>query len=531
MKNAIELIRVSTEGQAALDRASIPAQRAINRKTAAANGYQIVRTIEVVDVSGAVAVGYSPEYVQLAEAIKSPDIHAVVTREFSRLMRPENFADYVLLQMFADTRTVLLLPEGPIDFNSKTGRLMGTIRAAIAGMERTEMLERIWSAKEEKRKSGELAQSSVVLPFGVGYEAGRGFHYLPEAERVREAFRLFLTGEQRCYTELAQLVGVTPRGMHLILRNPIWKGWRVIDKRRDMSSSAKLLREGGRQGDRRKIARAAEDVIRVQVITESLVSETDWQRVQDIMDAKGEKHWRRQPGAGHRFVYTGFLTCATCGDIVYGHTRRDDYYLCRNRYWSFKKSPKAHRCEAATMRRDRLEPKLDEVLGTKLTDEGFLSEVLAEIEHTAKQASNPQTLARLQAQIEKLEAKRGRIIDAYLDGTITKAEREARAAQVQRDMEIAKAQLEREVPQVPQVDVEQLSLILQPLFSWQFLDRSDKRQVLSAVIPDIHVADYAVRGVAINAGALVCGDNENHRAVASAIAAFKNPRIFLPFAA
>src|SRR2546430_16366310 len=106
--------------------------------------------------------------------IESPTISGVVAREFSRLMRPENFADYALLQAFADSKTVLYLPEGPLDLTSKTGRLLGTIRAAIAGMERTEILERVWTAKEEKRRRGELAQGKIVLPWGVGYEQGRG---------------------------------------------------------------------------------------------------------------------------------------------------------------------------------------------------------------------------------------------------------------------------------------------------------------------------------------------------------------------
>ena len=55
-------------------------------------------------------------------------------------------------EAFADSNTILYLPEGPIDFTSKTGRLMGTIRAAIAGLERSEILERVWTAKEEKRR-------------------------------------------------------------------------------------------------------------------------------------------------------------------------------------------------------------------------------------------------------------------------------------------------------------------------------------------------------------------------------------------
>ena len=142
MKKVIELIRVSTESQARADRASIPAQRSVNRRTCIQYGLEIAKSIEISDVSGA-SVLLAPEIQHLIVLMRSPSIHGVVTREFSRLMRPENFADYALLQAFVDSKTVLYLQEGPIDLNSKTGRLMGTIRAAIAGLERTEILERI----------------------------------------------------------------------------------------------------------------------------------------------------------------------------------------------------------------------------------------------------------------------------------------------------------------------------------------------------------------------------------------------------
>src|SRR3989338_3849097 len=169
MKKAIELARVSTEGQATEDRAGIPAQRAANRRTAEQYGLEIVKTIELSDVSGG-AVLLAREIKELLRLIESPQIHGVVTKEFSRLMRPEKFTDYALLQAFADTNTVLYLPEGPIDLASKSGRLLGTIRAAIAGLERTEILERIWAAKEEKRKAGKHPQGWITLPFGVGYD-------------------------------------------------------------------------------------------------------------------------------------------------------------------------------------------------------------------------------------------------------------------------------------------------------------------------------------------------------------------------
>lgn len=52
-KRVIELIRVSTEAQAAEDRAGIPAQRSANQRTAAQYGLDVVRTIQLSDVSGA----------------------------------------------------------------------------------------------------------------------------------------------------------------------------------------------------------------------------------------------------------------------------------------------------------------------------------------------------------------------------------------------------------------------------------------------------------------------------------------------
>src|SRR4029077_19910055 len=169
-KKVIELIRVSTEAQAAQDRAGIPAQRAGNQRTSTQYGLEIVRTIEFADVSGA-AVIRSPEIEELVRLMESPEIHGVVAKEFSRLMRPENFADYALLQVFVDTASILYLPDGPIDFRSKSGRFLGTIRAAMAGLERTEILERVWSAKEVKRRAGKHAQSYITLPFAIGYDA------------------------------------------------------------------------------------------------------------------------------------------------------------------------------------------------------------------------------------------------------------------------------------------------------------------------------------------------------------------------
>ncbi|MDQ3753225.1 MAG: recombinase family protein, partial [Acidobacteriota bacterium] len=65
-----------------------------------------------------------------------------------------------------------------------------------------------------------------------------------------------------------------------------YAGWRVIKERRDPAPGARKVKAGGRQADRPKISRAPEDVIRVQVINEPLVTLDDFERVQQLMALK-----------------------------------------------------------------------------------------------------------------------------------------------------------------------------------------------------------------------------------------------------
>jgi DNA invertase Pin-like site-specific DNA recombinase len=485
-RRVIELIRVSTEGQAGEDRASIPAQRAVNKRTAQVYELDIVRSIEFSDVSGA-AVLLAPEIKELLFLMADPQIHGVVTREFSRLMRPENFSDYALLQAFSDTNTILYLPDGPIDMANKTGRLIGTIRAAIAGMERVEILERVWTAKEQKRRAGELAQSEICLPFGVGFKQKK-WHYKPEAERVRQAFRMFLSGNTS-YSSVGEKVGIDPYSLRVILRNPIYTGWRVIDKRRDPSPGARRVGVNGRQADRPKIQRPPEDIIRIKVIDEPLVKEGDFLRVQRLMDIKKKRHWRTRKDYVHRYTYNGFLTCAVCGDLVYTHYRRADYYVCKAR--KLKGA-----CASGYMRLDKLEPALDSLFADRLTDGGFLRALAAEMQERAGRQTGALEAKRLQSQLVSLGAKRERVLDAYFEGLIDSSQRDAKLGEVDRAIATAEELLRRERPDTA-VTADSLAEVFSPFFEYSLLDREDKRRLLSAIAPEIHVADYRIHGITL----------------------------------
>lgn len=494
MKRAIELIRVSTAAQAGDDRASIPAQRVINRKTAQAYGLTVVRSIELSDVSGA-SVLQAPEIHELIRLMQSPEIHGVIAREFSRLMRPENYADYALLQVFVDTNTWLYLPEGPINFASTDGRLLGTLRAAMAGVERMDMLRKSWTAKEEKRKRGELANNSNILPFGVTYP----WAYTADAERVREAFRLFLSGETS-YTEVGKKVGIPMQNLRIILRNPIYTGWRVIDQKRDMTLAGKLVGKDGRQGGRRRIKRSEEEVIRVKVL-EPLITEEEFNQVQMLMDHKRIRRNDRADG----WTYKSYLSCDLCESPIYVKFKRRHYYICKSRLHS-------EGCPASYMNRDLAERELDHLFAKRLTSPTVLKRLV-----TAMRRQRPTADAdRLAGQLNALGQKRQRVLDYYFEGGINQTERDTRLAQIERDERVISELLVKHKPN-PNVDTDRLLSVFSVFKEFTWLNRQGKQALLGAISPNILISNYAVKGISFSL------DVNPHPAVF-----FKAERIYLP---
>jgi site-specific DNA recombinase len=536
MKKVIELIRVSTAQQAADDRASIPAQREINRRTAKAHGLTIVKTVQMADVSGA-AVLRAPEMLELLKDIEAPEIEGVVAREFSRLMRPDNFSDYAILQAFVDTKTILYLPDGPIDFSSKSGRLIGLVRGGMAGIERMELREKSVSAREEKRKQGRFASGRHCLPRGVAYDYSSGlWSYTDEAAKVKDLFERVAAGETN-FVKLAEDLGISSSGVPVILSNPIYTGWKVYDKRRDDSPAGLILKADGRQGGRRRISRAPEEIIRTKVIDRPLVSEELFAHVQAMLANRRESCYRRRPGFAaeyEAYIYRGFLVCSKCDDLHYSYSvtsngSRHNYYICRN---VPKFQHRKRECDARMMRKATIEEKVDHVLSTRLTDRGFLREMLEEVDRKSKHDDSKSTILRLQGEISKLQAKRARIVDAYVDGSISKEDRDGRLSKIDRELVGSQRALMAATPRDLELDLTRILRLFAPLMDWQFLKRAEKQQVLTAISPRIHAAEYAISGITIGGfnfqgfkttqslatetgGALV-SNKENRRGMASA---------------
>jgi Recombinase zinc beta ribbon domain/Recombinase len=422
----------------------------------------------------------------------------VITKEFSRLMRPENFKDYELLQAFVDSNTVLYLPDGPIDFASSMGGFIGMIRAGMARIERREILARMNDAKEAMRLAGRNTGGRSTLPFGVDYSDSRGWFYTAEAEKVRAAFGL-VRSTSLPYAQIARGLNLPRTNLRFILRNPIYMGVRQYDQRRDPTSAGYTAGNDGRQGHRRKILRAPEDVIRLRVM-DGLVSQEMFQAVQQILDSRATRELAVRSKNAPKYLFNGFLRCGECNSPMYSHTnQKDNHYYCKlNGTRARKRNPESV-CPTPYIRAAVIEPKIEELLSSRLQDDDFLTGIAeAYLQHQSEQVlkdvPDPNVV---QSQIENLTAKRGRILEAFFDGTIDREQRDERLGRLDEELKVYQGMLAMSPVAEPTVSTGALADVFSAFAEMPFLQRANKRLLLRTLGVQISVSGYKICTLAV----------------------------------
>ena len=220
MKNVLELIRVSTEKQAGDDRAGIPAQREANRRTSKAYGLDIVKTIEIVDVSGA-AVLSSPEMQELLRLMESPDDSR---RRDEGIQSPDAPGEVHRLRFatssFIEIKLCFISWKDRSTLASKSGRLLGTVRAAMAGMER----QRNRRAECRTQKNPCAGPESIPVAnreftFWSGYSKSEGLVLHGGCRESAAAFALFLGGETS-YIRIGRRLNISRTNVRFIFEKP-----------------------------------------------------------------------------------------------------------------------------------------------------------------------------------------------------------------------------------------------------------------------------------------------------------------------
>ena len=504
--NVVEFLRVSTQEQGGDDRAGLPRQKAANASTVAKHGLSIVKTIQIVDVSGT-SVLHAPEVQEMISLMRSGQVQGVVAADWDRIIRLDNFNDFALLQHFKETKTLIFLPDQVIDLNTQSGFLIGGFQSIISGNELTQIKKRMIEAKEAKRRAGEHPNCDITLPTGVGYDRkARRWFYTPDAGRVKELFELFAGGEQN-YRELQRLTGIHHRTIYNLLRNELYIGYRTYTQKR---GPEKAIRPGGRQGDRKKVRRAPDEIIRVKVIEPPLVDESLFWSVQEAIKRKNTEYHKKRSKAGARFLYSGFLRCGYCGQPVYSKTRGSkgkssaEYYICRSKNDHYVRTKGGSSCPGGYMQKDLVEETVTSFLAQRLVNKDYLeSLVFAALADDLTREAEAKAAA-LKAELSKIEKKKAKILDLYGDGLFAKEELDKKVSALNELAAGLRLRLlgveESLIARGKTVFRDAIGLIAGTLAEYPYWTADQKRTFLKSQIPEIRITDKGVSGFTLTAG-------------------------------
>jgi hypothetical protein len=149
------------------------------------------------------------------------------------------------------------------------------------------------------------------------------------------------------------------------------------------------------------------------------------------------------------------------------------------------------------MAREKLELILDDLFSVRLTERSFLERCAAELVRRSESDESLVRVQRLTSEITNSRRKHDRIVDSFVDGVLSREERDNRLLVIKRDIQIAQEMLMQERPSVP-LDLSLLTEALSSLAAWRYWSRDQKRNLLAALVPDIRVANYEIESLGLN---------------------------------
>ena len=496
---AIEFLRVSTQEQGTDDRAGIPRQKEANAQTIQKHDLTIIKTITIIDVSGT-SVLYTPEVKEMIALMQSGQIAGVVVADWDRLIRLDNFKDFALLQHFKESNTSIFLPDQVIDLNTQGGFLIGGFQSIMAGNELTQIKKRMLVAKEIKRRNGEHPNCDITLPTGVGYDREKKrFYYTGEIHKVKNLFRLFHEEGIRNYSELGRLTGIKHRTITNLLRNEIYIGYRTYTEKR---SPEKTIKPDGRQGDKKKIKRSPDEIIRVKVIDEPIIDEKVFLNVQGYIKEKNRRYHAKRSEKGERFLYSGFLKCGACGQNMYttsgGRNHKKDYYLCRskNYVWIRKNGPS--NCPSQYLQREIIDNTVTSFVSKALTNREYMIKLIESALSTYSFQEIQIEAKKIKTTLKKIKKKRGKFLELYGEGLFTREELNEKVDKLNSEsttlkMRLAKIEESSALKNKVQV-YKDIEPIVVTLTEYPYWTPTQKRSFLKSQIPEISMTNGGITG-------------------------------------
>jgi DNA invertase Pin-like site-specific DNA recombinase len=490
---AIGFCRLSTEEQAQEGRAGLLRQRQEIRLSAERWNLEIVRTVEVTDVSGT-QVLESQEFQELLRSLG--DVDGVVIAAIDRLMRPDDFSSFSIYDHFLKQRKLIWTPSSRLDVHEDSGFMEALVSGMMAGLDRRRILRNTQTAKEENRKRGRCANAKITLPQGIDFDfkTGKWSWVEPWVTRIKMAFDLLVTTNRSVLSIAKELGYASDRALYNQLRNPIWTGYRVYSHKR----GEKRPSRNGRQADRKKIRRV--EPLRVKLEIEPLVSEEQFAQAVTILGQR-RKTWFSARSEESRFEASGLLYCR-CGERMYskgsGRCRRQkwlDIYYCRSQHKG------GAGCGAPKLSRDVTDYSLNSLISEMFLDPSVLGSLIEKALEPPEGSPIDEMVAKAALELERLKAEKQRLLSLTLKGVFSEDEVAAEARRIDAETRswtalVNKDQQERALRST--ASVRDTALLIASVFAeYQFLNLKDRKHLTRQFVKRIEVVDRHFTGVTL----------------------------------
>lgn len=448
MQSCVIYARVSTKEQQA-EGYSIPAQLKAIREFCARE--KLSPVAEFIEAESAGKAGRTQFGLMLAYLASHPEVAVVVAHKLDRLYR--NFRDQITLDDLG-VRARCVIGDTP---ETPQGELMRDVNLSFSKFYLENLREEVKKGMDEK-----VAQGGWPHKAPSGYLNDRATRSLvPDPERsplVRYAFERYATGAVSLSTLASELAdrGFTSRSgarvgvsaLHTMLKNPIYSG---------------VIRYKG------KLYPGTHEPI----ITPEL-----FEAVQDVF----EPNRNGVKSTKHVFALRDFLTCSECGCKITAERQRGHaYYRCT--HGKGKDS-----CSQSTYaREEKLSDELASILASIEITPDIIAALVADSEALDAEIAGTTDAerSRLQREIALADGKAGRLLDAFLDGTVEAAVYHAKAE----ELSASRRTFERRLWDLENVLAERTSQVralaetaASARFVFETADTQGKRQVLDTVL-------------------------------------------------
>ncbi len=432
--------RVSTALQ--VDGFSLDAQRETMRKYADFQNMEIVREYSDEGHSGKNIRGRQ-EFVRMLNDIEDgkDEVSFVLVFKLSRFGR--NAADVLSsLQLMQDYGVNLICVEDNIDSSKEAGKLLISIIAAVAEMERENIRVQTMAGRMQKAREGKW--NGGFAPYGYALENGELVIAEDEADIIRMIFDRYINTDDGIngvanylnnhgYTKKLRQNGTIPgfstSFVKKIIDNPIYMGKIAYGRRR-------TEKKNGTRNETHIVEQSEYPIY--EGIHEAIISEEEWKLA---LEKRAKNNYRREKvnDPDHAHILSGILRCPCCGKGMYGNVAKAHSKDNKTRYYYYCKNTvnaTGHKCTFRTNIEQSQIDRMIERLILAMTREGKFKEAIQNKIGTTVDASDMEKeITVLSAKLHQTEAIKTRIEQQMDSLDVNTSHYEKKIADLQRRLD------------------------------------------------------------------------------------------------